>query len=153
MRQFTAFLAALLLTSLASLHAADAPKPTEKPNILLMAVPDATTFPKPPSIKGLQVQMVEDALALGIHHAGVNVNITGLVDLEKRPENPKRVVDGYEFSFHESYLKVLDAQIKPHRDAITSTPSPSSPSTSTGMSPGIPIRKTSVIPGPGGTRW
>ena len=116
MRQFTAFLAALLLTSLASLHAADAPKPTEKPNILLMAVPDATPFPKPPSIKGLQVQMVDDALALGIHHAGVNVNITGLVDLEKRTGNPKRVVDGYEFSFHESYLKSLDTQIKPLSD-------------------------------------
>lgn len=47
------------------------------------AVPDATPFPNPPSIKGLQ--MTDDALALGIHHAGVNVNITSLVDLEKKP--------------------------------------------------------------------
>jgi hypothetical protein len=77
---------------------------------------DATPFPKPPSIKGLQVQMIDDALALGIHHAGVNINITGLVDLEKRPENPKRTVDGFEFSFHEPYLKLLDSQIKPLSD-------------------------------------
>lgn len=54
--------------------------------------PDATPFPKPPSIKGLQVQMVDDALALGIHHAGVNLNVTALVDLEKKPANPKRMV-------------------------------------------------------------
>lgn len=78
--------------------------------------PDATPFPKPPSIKGLQVQMIDDALALGIHHAGVNINITSLVDLEKKPENPKRVVDGFEFSFHENQLKALDAQIKPLSD-------------------------------------
>lgn len=79
-------------------------------------VPDATPFPHPPSIKGLQVQMVDDALALGIHHAGVNINITGLVDLEKKPTNPKRTVDGHEFRFNENYLKSLDAQIKPLSD-------------------------------------
>lgn len=77
---------------------------------------DATPFPKPPSIKGLQVQMIDDALALGIHHAGININITGLVDLEKKPENPKRTVDGFEFSFREAYLRQLDAQIKPLSD-------------------------------------
>ena len=78
--------------------------------------PDATPFPKPPSIKGLQVQMNEDALALGIHHAGVNINLTALVDLEKKPGNTKRIVDGREFSFNEGYLKSLDAQIKPLSD-------------------------------------
>lgn len=78
--------------------------------------PDTASFPKPPSIKGLQVQMIDDALALGIHHAGVNINITGLVDINRLPENPKRVVDGYEFSFHESYLKTLDRQIRPLSD-------------------------------------
>src|SRR5690606_27819880 len=31
-------------------------------------------FPRPASIKGLQVQMVDDALALGIKHAGLNVS-------------------------------------------------------------------------------
>ena len=77
---------------------------------------DTTPFPNPPSIKGLQVQMNDDALALGIHHAGVNINIAGLVDLEKKPGNPKRVVDGFEFSFHESYFRHLDSQIKPLSD-------------------------------------
>lgn len=77
---------------------------------------DTTPFPKPLSIKGLQVQMNDDALALGIHHAGVNINIAGLVDLEKKPANPKRVVDGFEFSFHESYFRHLDSRIKPLSD-------------------------------------
>lgn len=90
--------------------------------ILLMAwlpglsAQDSTPFPQPRSIKGLQVQMVDDAIALGIHHAGVNINITGLVDREKKPQNPKRTVDGFEFSFQESYLKSLDQQIKPLSD-------------------------------------
>jgi hypothetical protein len=77
---------------------------------------DTTPFPNPPSIKGLQVQMNDDALALGIHHAGVNINVASLVDLEKKPGNPKRVVDGFEFSFHESYFRHLDSQIKPLSD-------------------------------------
>jgi hypothetical protein len=84
---------------------------------LLLTIPlaaqDTKPFPQPPSIKGLQVQMVDDALALGIHHAGININLTALVDLEKKLGNTKRVVDGYEFSFNESYLKNLDSQIKP----------------------------------------
>jgi hypothetical protein len=84
--------------------------------ILPLAAQDTTPFPTPPSIKGLQVQMEDDAIALGIHHAGVNINITGLVDLQKKPGNPKRTVDGYEFSFNESYLRSLDSQIKPLSD-------------------------------------
>ncbi len=79
-------------------------------------VPNAEPFPRPASIKGLQVQMVDDALALGIHHAGININLTALLDLEKKPANPKRVIDGQEFSFNENYLKSLDGQIKPLSD-------------------------------------
>lgn len=80
------------------------------------SAPDPTPFPRPASIKGLQVQMVDDALALGIHHAGVNINIAGLFDAQKKPENPKIKVDGFEFSFQESYLKSIDRQIKPLSD-------------------------------------
>ena len=80
------------------------------------AVPNSDPFPKTPSIKGLQVQMVNDALALGIHHAGININITALLDLQKKPGNPTRTVDGQEFSFNAAYLKSLDQQIKPLSD-------------------------------------
>ena len=80
------------------------------------AAPNADPFPTPPDIKGLQVQMVEDAIALGIHHAGINVNLTALLDLSKKPDNPKRTVAGRQFSFNESYLASLDRQIKPLSD-------------------------------------
>ena len=80
------------------------------------AAPKADPFPVPPNIKGLQVQMTEDAIALGIHHAGINVNITALLDLSKNPDSPKRTAGGREFSFNAGYLASLDRQIKPLSD-------------------------------------
>lgn len=66
-------------------------------------------FPTPPNQKGLQVQMVDDALALGIHHAGINVNLTALYDAASRPESGT-------FVFNQKYLASLDGQIKPLSD-------------------------------------
>ncbi len=66
-------------------------------------------FPTPPNPKGLQVQMVEDALTLGIHHAGINVNLTALYSPQSKPE-------AGEFGWNESYLNSLDRQIKPLSD-------------------------------------
>ncbi len=80
------------------------------------AAPNADPFPSPPNIKGLQVQMTDDAIALGIHHAGINVNLTALLDLSKKPDSPKRTVAGREFSFNAGYLASLDRQIKPLSD-------------------------------------
>ena len=68
-----------------------------------------TPFPTPPNQKGLQVQMVDDALALGIHHAGININLTALL-----PPNPSP--DATEFKWNENYLASLDRQIKPLSD-------------------------------------
>ena len=53
--------------------------------------------------------MIDDALALGIHHAGVNVNLTALLDQKSDPETGK-------FLFNQNYLKSLDGQIKPISD-------------------------------------
>ena len=66
-------------------------------------------FPTPPNQKGLQVQMVDDALALGIHHAGINVNLTALYDTTSKPASG-------EFVFNQKYLASLDGQIKPLSD-------------------------------------
>ncbi len=66
-------------------------------------------FPTPPNQKGLQVQMVDDALALGIHHAGINVNLTALLDLKAQPTAGK-------FAFNQNYLQSLDSQIRPLAD-------------------------------------
>ena len=80
------------------------------------AAASADAFPQPPSIKGLQVQMVDDALALGIHHAGINVNVTALADIGGKGGGPERTVRGRTFRFSESYLKSLDGQIRPLSD-------------------------------------
>jgi hypothetical protein len=72
--------------------------------------PNLDPFPVPPSVKGLQVQMIDDALKLGIHHAGVNVNITALHAAGTEPQ--KGI-----WKWNEGYLRSLDAQIKPLSDA------------------------------------
>ncbi len=68
---------------------------------------DERAFPDPGSKKGLQVQMIDDALELGVKHAALNIGLTGLIDLEKRPENPTWQVDGVTYSFRRSYLDSL----------------------------------------------
>jgi hypothetical protein len=79
---------------------------------LAIAEPNATPYPLTPSVKGLQIQMVDDALALGVHHAGVNVNVTALLSTETKPGQPTLTVDGFTFSFNEAYAKSLDRTIK-----------------------------------------
>ena len=68
---------------------------------------DDRPFPEPGSKKGLQVQMIDDALELGVKHAALNLGLSGLIDLEKRPENPTWQVDGVTYSFRRSYLDSL----------------------------------------------
>jgi hypothetical protein len=74
-------------------------------------------FPEAASQKGLQVQMVEDALALGIKHAALNVNFSQMLDRGSDTNNPSRLVDGRIVRFHRSYLESLDRQIRPLTDA------------------------------------
>jgi len=45
-------------------------------------------YPSAASKKGLQVQMVDDALALGIRHAALNFNLAQLVDPRGDTNNP-----------------------------------------------------------------
>jgi len=81
------------------------------------AQPDPAPFPTLPSIKGLQVQMTDDALKLNMHHAAINVSLGALMDLEKKAGNPRWICEGEEFSFNADYARSLDAQIKPLSDA------------------------------------
>lgn len=53
--------------------------------------------------------MTDDALALGIHHAGINVNLTALLGPLPNPDTGA-------FSFNQNYLASLDRQIKPLSD-------------------------------------
>jgi hypothetical protein len=76
------------------------------------ADPDTTPFPAPRSKKGLQVQMVDDAIALGIKHAALNVNLAQLLDIRSNSKNAALRIDGRDFSFERGYIEQLDRQIK-----------------------------------------
>ena len=77
------------------------------------AQPNTDPFPAPPSKKGLQVQMVDDAIALGIHHAGINVSLGALFHAAERPDALKITFEGTDYFLNPNYLRSLDAQIRP----------------------------------------
>ena len=72
---------------------------------VLAESPDTTPFPSPANKKGLQVQMVDDALALGIHHAAINVSLGALI--------ASVADDGRTVKINEAYARQLDVQIRP----------------------------------------
>ncbi len=59
----------------------------------------ADPIPAPASIKGLQVQMVDDAIALGVKQATLNVDLNQIVDLEELPDSYRWKVDGKTYCF------------------------------------------------------
>ena len=69
-------------------------------------------FPTVTSKKGLQVQMVEDALALGIKHAALNVNISHLVARTNAPGTIPWMVEGNAVYLKPAALAGLDSQVK-----------------------------------------
>lgn len=73
---------------------------------------DTAPFPEVPSKKGLQVQMVDDALALGVRHAALNFNLAQLVDPRGDAENPAWTHEGRSYRFQRAYLADLDRRIK-----------------------------------------
>lgn len=79
---------------------------------LAQAEPDPTPYPLKPNAKGLQVQMVDDAVALGIHHAGLNVNLPALLTPEIKPGQTTVAVGGYTFGINEKVAENLDRTIK-----------------------------------------
>lgn len=82
------------------------------------AAPDQTPYPMTPSPKGLQVQMVDDVLALGVHHAGINLTLNGLLSPAKqaKPGEPTVSAGGYTFVINEAYAQAIDRQVKPLSD-------------------------------------
>lgn len=78
---------------------------------------DAAPFPSPHDKKGLQVQMVRDAIWLGIHHAAINVSMGALMDLPQKPTSLKFTSDGRDYFMNAGYVQQLDSDIKPLTDA------------------------------------
>lgn len=81
-----------------------------------VAAPNSEAFPSATSKKGLQVQMVEDALALGVKHAALNFNVAQLIDPHGDTNNLGWEYEGQTYRFHRGYVESLDRQIKPLSD-------------------------------------
>ncbi len=77
--------------------------------------PPAAPPPRPSSKKGLQVQMTEDAVALGVRHAALNVNLTSLMDPEGRPDSYEWIVAGRRHGFDRAAIDALP--VKPLSDS------------------------------------
>ena len=68
-------------------------------------------YPRTRSKKGLQVQMVDDAIALGIQHAAFNIDIGSSIKLTPASMTiwPGKM-DGRSFGFDRSYIGYIDRQ-------------------------------------------
>ena len=75
-------------------------------------LPGASAFPKAASIKGLQVEHVGDALALGVKHAALNFNLSQLIDPDRLPGNPTIESGGRTYAFKRLYLEAIDTQVR-----------------------------------------
>ena len=69
-------------------------------------------YPASASKKGLQVELVEDALVLGVKHAALNFNLTPLIGLDSDTSNPAWELAGRTYRFHRPQLEDMDRRIK-----------------------------------------
>jgi len=69
-------------------------------------------YPTAKSKKGLQVEMVDDALTLGVKHAGLNINLSSLIDPAGDPQNPSWEFAGKTYHFQRNYLAQMDSRIR-----------------------------------------
>jgi hypothetical protein len=69
-------------------------------------------YPIAASKKGLQVEIVDDALALGVKHAALNFNLSQLIDPAGDTNNPARALNGRAYHFKRGYLESMDQRIK-----------------------------------------
>jgi uncharacterized protein DUF5722 len=69
-------------------------------------------YPAVASKKGLQVEIVEDALTLGVKHAALNFNLSQLIDPQGSTNSPAWERDGHEYHFKRGYLEAMDKRIR-----------------------------------------
>jgi hypothetical protein len=74
-------------------------------------------YPAAASKKGLQVELLDDALALGIKHAALNFNLSQLIDPKGDTNNPSWEFGGRTYHFKRSYVEGTDRRIKALSDA------------------------------------
>jgi len=69
-------------------------------------------YPSATSKKGLQVEIVDDALALGVKHAALNFDLSQLIDPKGGTNNPAWEIDGRKYHFKRGSLDGMDQRIK-----------------------------------------
>ncbi|MDB6059102.1 MAG: hypothetical protein JWO95_2946 [Verrucomicrobiales bacterium] len=69
-------------------------------------------FPSAASKKGLQVDMIDDALALGVKHGALNFDLARLIDPAGDTNNPSYELNGKLFHFRRDYLQAMYSRIK-----------------------------------------
>src|SRR6185295_2047081 len=69
-------------------------------------------YPTAASKKGLQVEDVEDALALEVKHAALNFNLSQLIAPHGETNEPSWQSGGREYRFKRGYLEAMDSRIK-----------------------------------------
>jgi hypothetical protein len=69
-------------------------------------------YPEAPTIKGLQVRMVDDAVKLGVKHAALNLNLPSIALPCKSDNTITYAMDGEKFYFDKTYLQRFDKQVK-----------------------------------------
>jgi len=69
-------------------------------------------YPRSHTIKGLQVNMVDDALKLGIGHAALNLNLPGIMIPEDTGDAIKYQMEGETFFFHRLRVEAFDRKVK-----------------------------------------
>lgn len=69
-------------------------------------------YPQVSSKKGLQVQMLEDAIELGVKHAALNFNLAEIISLDPQPGDIPWEMDGRTFHFRRGAVEGNDRRIK-----------------------------------------
>jgi len=69
-------------------------------------------YPVAASKKGLQVEMVDDALALGVKHAALNFNLSQLIEPRGSTNDPHWELNGRTYYFKRGYVESMDQRIK-----------------------------------------
>mgnify|MGYP001094845902 CR=1 FL=1 len=68
-------------------------------------------FPTSDTIKGLQVNMVDDAIKLGVGHAALNLNLPTIMRPAKTDQTLTHTVDGREYYFDQAYMNRFDQRV------------------------------------------
>lgn len=80
--------------------------------VIAQTQPHDYPYPTSHTIKGLQVNMLEDAIALGVGHAALNLSQNTLQRHEPSEDSITYQVDGKEFYFDRHYVEQFDNRVR-----------------------------------------